>query len=242
MTKAEFLEIMSQGLKSCGAADAADILEEYEQHFAFKLADGYSEEEIVARLGDPKAITAQYEGVRAEKRSGKKAIAVIGLGAADVFFGLLCVLLYAWQIVMGALVLAFGAAAVALFAGIRESVVVYIPQMPYLCAVLLGAALAALAVLTAVGTVYFSAFVRQLMRSFGRFHQNTLATASGKAVRPSLPVYPQFAAKSRRRLRKAAMISAVVFAASFAAGAIACVFCAGGLEFWHIWGWFGYAG
>ena len=48
---------------------AADVVEEYQQHFAFKLADGYSEEEIAARLGDPVALAAQLgEAEAGEKR------------------------------------------------------------------------------------------------------------------------------------------------------------------------------
>lgn len=242
MTKLEFLQKLSQSLKQGNVPDAGDIVEEYEQHFAFKLADGYSEEEIAARLGAPEAIAAQYGGVPAGKSGGRRVVTAIGLGAADFFFGILCILLYAWEIVMGALVAAFGAAAVALFTGVRESVVVYVPEMPYPCAVLLGVAFAALTVLAAVGAVYFFAFVRQLMRSFGRFHKNTLAAAAGRAALPSFPVYPQFSAKTKRRLRRLATVSAAVFAVFFVIGFVVCVISAGSLEFWHAWAWFGYEG
>ena len=48
---------------------AADVVEEYQQHVSFKLADGYSEEEIAARLGDPVALAAQLgEAEAGEKR------------------------------------------------------------------------------------------------------------------------------------------------------------------------------
>lgn len=40
MTKAQFLQTMKTALKERRLPDAAEILEEYEQHFAFKLADG----------------------------------------------------------------------------------------------------------------------------------------------------------------------------------------------------------
>ena len=48
MTKHEFLNRFSNELNRRGVADAEDIVEEYAQHFAFKQADGYSEEEIAA--------------------------------------------------------------------------------------------------------------------------------------------------------------------------------------------------
>ena len=53
MTKNEFMTRLASELRKRNVADAADIAEEYEQHFAFKLADGYSEEEIAAKLGSP---------------------------------------------------------------------------------------------------------------------------------------------------------------------------------------------
>lgn len=51
MIRNEFMTRLSAELRRNHVADAADIEEEYEQHFAFKLADGYSEEEIAAKLG-----------------------------------------------------------------------------------------------------------------------------------------------------------------------------------------------
>lgn len=52
MKKTEFLNKLREELEKRNVADAADILEEYEQHFDLKLADGFFEEEIAARLGD----------------------------------------------------------------------------------------------------------------------------------------------------------------------------------------------
>ena len=61
MKKNEFLAKLTSVLEKNQVADAAEIIEEYAQHFAFKLADGYSEEEIAARLGDPEQLAMQYE-------------------------------------------------------------------------------------------------------------------------------------------------------------------------------------
>ena len=238
MKKTEFLSKLSQELERRNVADAADILEEYEQHFDLKLADGYVEEEIAARLGDPAMLAAQFDGGedRPKPESGGKALTVIALGIADVFAGLFFLLLAGFGIVLAAAALSFGAAAVCLLGGLN--ICGLLPAMPYWCGAILALSLAALAVLFAVGCVYYGAFLRQLIRSFGRFQHNALANASGSAVLPPLPVAPQFAPKKKRRLRATALIALALFAACFVLSYVVCALSAGSLEFWHVWGWF----
>ena len=52
MTKNEYLEQLQASLRRGRVSDADDILDEYRQHFEFKMAEGYTEEEIAAKLGD----------------------------------------------------------------------------------------------------------------------------------------------------------------------------------------------
>lgn len=67
MTRNEFVTQLTAELHKRNVA-AADVVEEYQQHVSFKLADGYSEE-IAARLGDPVALAAQFGVAEAgEKR------------------------------------------------------------------------------------------------------------------------------------------------------------------------------
>lgn len=47
MTRNEFLAQLMSELKKNDVTDAADVVSEYEQHFAFKLADGYSDEDTL---------------------------------------------------------------------------------------------------------------------------------------------------------------------------------------------------
>lgn len=69
MTRSEFVTQLTAELHKRNVAAAADVVEEYQQHVSFKLADGYSEEEIAARLGDPVALAAQLgEAETGEKR------------------------------------------------------------------------------------------------------------------------------------------------------------------------------
>ena len=95
MTKLEFMSKLASELHKRNIADAADVLEEYEQHFAFKLSDGYSEEEIAARLGSPANLAAQFEPAPQGAKRRSAALTWLWLGWVDVFFGLFAILLLA---------------------------------------------------------------------------------------------------------------------------------------------------
>ena len=63
---------------------------EYRRHFEYKLADGYSEEETAARLGDPAELAAQFEPGEAQETRraggfGRSALTWTGLVFADIF-------------------------------------------------------------------------------------------------------------------------------------------------------------
>lgn len=238
MNKQEFLSILNGELEKHHVADAAEIVYEYEQHFAFKLADGFSEEEISVKLGDPAALALQYErddGVTASR--GKKLTSMIGLVFADIIAALGAIVLTAWAVVMALFSLACALLAVNLLA--RMNAFGLIPSMPYGCAVIFGISFLALAVLSFAGFTYYAAFLRQLFRSYARFHYNTKALASDKPTLPALTVSPRFSAKTKRRLRLLITVSLLVFVISFGLAFIFCSILAGELQFWHTWGWFG---
>lgn len=239
MNKTEFIERLEKALRQRGADDTEDILAEYEQHFAFKLADGCTEEETAARLGPPELLASQFCAGEGKGGGGRKLVTVIGLCFSHMFAGFFFILLFTWELIMGVFSLACAAAAVCLFGDMNIHGL--IPPMPYWCGAVMGLSLAALAVLSAVGCVYFWKFLRQLTRSYGRFCRNALASASGTAVLPPLEIYPQIPAKAKRALRTAALVSLAMFAACFVLGIIVCMLSSGALEFWHAWGWFGYA-
>lgn len=242
MTRTEFLQQLEQELQKRGVSDAEDIVEEYREHFAFKLADGYSQEEIAAKLGSPLTVAAQYEpGEKSGKAGGSAALTVMGLAVADLGFGILAVLLAAWAVVMAALVVSFGVTAVCLVLyPVDLYPAVSLPSMPYASALLLGLAMAALTVVCYVGCVYCFALVRQLFRAYGRFHRNRMAAAKGRPVLPPVAAYPQFTPARRRRLRTALVVAVIAFGALFVAGMAVSMLTAGAVEFWHAWGWFGY--
>jgi len=239
MTKNEFLLRLSDALRKRHVSDYSDIVGEYEQHFAFKMADGFSEEEIAAKLGSPEDIAAQFESGGEEKRqTGRKTVTLVGLAFSDFFVGCFFVLLVAWEAVMAAFSVANAVIAACLLGG--KSPWALIPPLPYWCGAVFGVSLLALAVFSAVGCVYFAAFIRQLMRSYGRFHKNTLASASGGAVLPPLSAFPRLSPQANRRIRTVALAALTLFAVCFVLGIIVSMIAAGALEFWHAWGWFGY--
>jgi uncharacterized membrane protein len=236
MNKTEFINTLTNTLKERKIHDIDEIVAEYEQHFSIKMADGYSEEEIAARLGDPKALGEQFDSETNEARTGNKAIVVVGLAFVDIIATALSVLLFTWVIVMGAAAIAFAVAGVCLVGNLNISNL--LPNMPYSVGLLFAATLLALAVLTAVGTAYFGLYARQLVRSYLRWHRNTLATASGEALLPNIPAHPQISAAKNRRMRKTALVALTVFVVTLQAGYIVAALAAGALEFWHVWGWF----
>ena len=60
MTKAQFMTILSNGILSLTILERQEILSDYEEHFRQGRANGMSEEEICASLGDPSAIAHDY--------------------------------------------------------------------------------------------------------------------------------------------------------------------------------------
>ena len=75
-----------------------------------------------------------------------------------------------------------------------------------------------------------------------RFRSNAIARAEGRAVLPAASPRPRLSGAKARRLRKTARISLTAFAVLFVAALVASMLLAGAFEFWHAWGWFGYAG
>jgi len=238
MNKKEFIELLAKRLRENNISDVEEIISEYEAHFHFKLSDGYSEEEIAGVLGDPEEIAAQYTPDRSDqKNSGKKAVIIAGLALADIFAGAFFLLFFAWILVMGAFTIASFAAGIYYLGGFDRFA--FIPSVPYFwCRILYAFMLLALAVLSGVGTIYCAFYCRQLMRVYGRFCKNLIASAANKATLPLLGIQPQFSAKTRRILRKLALMMLAVFAVTFILAYISSAAVAGALEFWHAWNWF----
>ena len=238
MNKAEFIKILTRSLKERNISDVDEIVAEYSIFFDLKVADGHSEEEIAACLGDPKDISQQFDTESPRPATGNKTIVTIGLVFADFFVLLFFILLYAWVLVMVS-----GAVTFTVLGGfllLNLNINNLIPSMPDFIRLVFGVVSLELSVLFVIATEYFRLFVRQLHRSYSRFHRNAIAGASGEGILPSIPIYPQIPAVKNRRMRNITLIMLTVFIISTLSGYIAAALMAGNLEFWHVWGWFGY--
>ena len=238
MTKTEYLDALLCKLKEKRVPDATDVLTEYEQHFTFKISDGFTEEEIAAKLGDPAVLACQFvQEPNSRSQGGRKAITVMGLCFSDFFACCFFILLTAWEVVIAALSLACITVAACLLCRINPYGI--IPPIPYGCAALFSLSFISLSLLSAIGTFYFASMLRQMIRSYGRFHQNTLTAASGKAgLLPSLSVYPHLPLRTGRRLRKISTLGLISLACFLILSFLLSAITSGSLEFWHARGWF----
>lgn len=236
MTKQDYLSELKNELRKNDVTDSDDILSEYEQHFLFKLADGFKEEEIAAKLGDPGTIAAQFAGIRQEHKAtgGKKFLLTIWLTVIGAFEVMLYGAFTAFiaGVFCGSLVPA--ALGVELIAGINFMNI--LPPMPYGGAMVFGIALIALGILLFLFALYCFAYLRQMIRASLRWRKNLM---SGETL-PLLPMSPQFSTKTRRGLRSVFLGSLMIFAIMFVLGFAILALYTHSWGFWHALGWFGY--
>lgn len=234
MTKLEYLERLHTELNRLNVRDVDDITAEYEQHFAFKLADGFSEEEISAKLGTPAAIAAQFaaDGGAAKKSPGKKAFLAVWLTLLGFLEALLDMTFFAFIIGIFAAAVACGAIGVCLIG--RLNIAGLLPSMPYAGAILFGVCFLALAVLFFLAAYYCFAYLRQIVRASVRWRKNILSDG----LLPPLPYSPQFQPKARRTLRALLLWALAVFGVTFVLSYAVLAIQAGAWEFWHVYGWF----
>lgn len=236
MNKQSFIEELKKGLAARGVADIGDIVSDYEEHFARKLADGYTEQEIAKKLGDPHALALEFgpEGEAPRKRAGfAAALGVLFLG---FIVALLFVVAFAWAaaIAVGAFALALIGisliASPAFFTG-----AIAIAYLPYVPGALMGVALIALALLLAVLAVYSFLLAKKSAVAYFRWQRFVL---SGRKT-PPYAVFPLAGNRGRRALRRVTVLSFALFMTMTTAAYIAMALMAGNPEFWHVWDWFG---
>jgi len=245
VNRREYLRELENALRSARVVDADDVLGEYDQHFTMKLRDGYTEEEICARLISPGEIAAQLGGAGGGgEKSGpvSRILTAIGVFSLDFFLAVSPVPVF-FSFLPSVAACAF---AIVLYGPVLvlQSIVLIdvswfsVPYMPLASAILVGTAFLALGLLCAVGTLYCVYLLLALARSYLRWYNNILLLRGTSRVLPPLPVFPLFGERKRRTLRAVALISLAVFVLTLVAGFVSLVVAADGLEFWRVWGWF----
>lgn len=236
MNQQEYLNELTVQLRKSGVTDVEEIVSEYEQHFLFKLADGFTQEQIAEKLDSAEHIAAQFASVRGEKKrtGGKKAFLVLWLTLIGIFevalyaaFLMFIVALFCASLVP----LALGAE---LIAGINLMNI--LPPMPYGAAVIFGVMLLSCSVLLVVAALYCFAYLRQMVRASLRWRKNLL---TDEAL-PPLPFNPQFSPKAKRAIRGVFLWALLIFGTTFVAGFAVLALYTNAWGFWHALGWFGY--
>jgi uncharacterized membrane protein len=180
MNKREFMEAMRTNLSAYDKSpqEVADILADFEEHIATGVAGGRAEDEIVAGLGDPAALAAQYaDGAEPPKPSGDHApaaprppavtaggvgravFAVIALLFFDLIVGLpVLATLFAVWITLWAVALTLAAVGLALVVAAFAIPTIVPFTLPALFLVLIGVSLLALTVLFCIGMAYLTKY------------------------------------------------------------------------------------
>jgi len=116
MTREAFIARLWAGLKGMPPKAAAEIVADYDAHFAEGAAEGRTETEIAAALGDPdrlarelraEAGVKQWETRRSPEAAAVAVFAVLGLGAIDIIF-LLPILIGVISVLFGLTIAALG--------------------------------------------------------------------------------------------------------------------------------------
>jgi uncharacterized membrane protein len=93
MSKEEFMAALRQGLAGLPGSAQADIVADYEAHFADGAAAGRTEAEVAAALGDPGRLARElraefgmkrWEETRSPSTAASALFALLGLGALDI--------------------------------------------------------------------------------------------------------------------------------------------------------------
>lgn len=239
MNKQNYLDELRKNLEKLNVTGIDEIISEYSQHFDFKLADGFSDEEIATKLGDAKTVAEQFaeHGIttNAKAVSGKTFI-YSGLGFSTASTGILFIIFAAWTLILG-----LSAVAILFTSGLMltgTNIANIIPPMPYVNRFFFTLPLLALSLLVAVCTVYCCLYMKQFLKAYFRWHRNVVAAVKQKPILPSLALHPQLNPKAKRKLRNVFLITFIVFGITLIIAYAAAAIQAGAFEFWHVWQWF----
>lgn len=231
MNKNEFMSSLSKELKEKNISDIDEILFDFEEHFNFKLEEGYSEEEISKKLGDPKKIVLEYDNSEAPKKSNKVLLGTT-LGVASVGFSLLYLFIFSSVLILGAFALAAFTLGFCFITTVNIGGI--IPNMPYFPSFMLGLACFAVSILAAVGTIYLFLYVKH----WGKLYINWCKNTYNQNKMLSSTLHPKITKKFSTKLKLVAIISLIIFLVTFFIAYASMCGITKSFEPWHVWKWF----
>lgn len=232
MNREKYLSTLRKELHSNKVEDIDEIIAEYEEHFAYKIIDGYSEEEIAAKLEKPEIIAKQFV-LDTDKPKGANVFTKTGVVLLDAVMLMIDAMLYPFVIALGATAIGLFAAGIYVLIG-GGIAIAPIPAMPVIGRMLIGISILALSVMTGVGTIYYTLFINQLNKAYFHWHKKVM---TGR-ISPAYSTTPKLAGKLKRRLRSVTLISLLVFVVAFVVSYMFMAISAGAFEYWHVWHWF----
>lgn len=233
MTKNQFLDELKKELLKNHVAEVEDILSEYADHFSYKEDEGFTEEEIAAKLAAPKEIASDYvEAGDASAKSEGKGLKIFGVTMMSIPLFMIYILMWGSVVVLGAFSVATLAAGFCLIT--RLNIAGLVPSMPYLPALITGISLFGLSLLSAVGTVYMFLYVKQWGKAYVRYCGNLI---NGTHY-PSVSKHPKISKRTSAKLKMLAIIGLVSFVSMLVVGYLVMCAYAGSAAPWHEWKWF----
>jgi uncharacterized membrane protein len=183
MSRVAFMGALRSGLQGLPGAAIDDIVADYENHFADGMADGRSEAEIAAALGDPNRLARElraevglkkWEEKRSPGNAATAVFAVLGLGALDIII-LLPILMSVIGVLIG---LFFGAVGIFIGGSVVLTVGPFVtPIGGPLAAVLFGVGLIASAVAQGAILTMVTIGMVNLLVWYARLHYQLLKPA-----------------------------------------------------------------
>lgn len=184
MNRADFLAELARSLSGVPGDERREILADYEEHFRMGLADGKTEEEISASLGQPAAIARAYradylvEQASTAKSAGnilRAVLAVVSLSFFNLvvvlgpFLGLVGTLVGLWAAGVG---VTLGGVAVLLAALVSPFIRLLPPVAATgaLGAALIGLGLTSLGTLSCIGLYFLTTWFYKLTVRYLKFN------------------------------------------------------------------------
>lgn len=232
MNKTEFISILKSELLKGKVNDIDDILFEFEEHFAYKIEEGKTEEEVIKKMGNPIEIANDYKVHSSGISHSDKMVIKIGLIFADFFTYLTFLLIWISLISLGIVSIALLVVGILLVTS--ANIASLIPTMPYLVSLIYGVSILGLAVIAVIGTIYMYLYVVQWHKTYQRWRKNIL----NDNIYPSLSMHPMASKRLTSKLKLFMIFGTFIFVVTFIIGYVVAAISSGSFEFWHVWEWF----